>query len=620
MNKLKDKLKYVQTKFNTTCSILQNKDNPLYIQNILACFFIAFIATTSLFMLISEFSYTDVRYTAEVPFVIFLITALILGVVFWLLCFFVRSDTLIPILFVPILTLFCYLVSAKITWNIWLSSGLAIFIYLCCLWLFNRFDFPLAKIKISFDIVKGIVFAMFAVSTLYMSIALSMRYYSFGYYATDFGIFAQMFGYMKETGLPNTTVERNQLLSHFAVHFSPFFYVLLPGYFLFSTPAYLLTVQALFIAVGIFAVYGIAKALGFSPKATLLMCALYTFYPSLTIGQYYDFHENKFLTFCILFAFYFLVKRKYIGFYIFSVLLCTIKEDAAIYLVAIALYMIVREKLIKHGILTLVIAICYFIFAISMVQSFNFGSNEMQFGYRYSNFAINGENEIGSILTTVVVNFGYTLKEMFVKPQNEAFTQEKFVFILWMFVPVLLTPFRNSKISTLLLLSPMLLINLMPCWGYQYDIEYQYTYGTAAMVIICTMLALKDMSAKQRNMLLTASVILCFAITAPITVTKNNSYIGKYLEKQKVFSESVELIRNTIDKSCAVGTEGDVTPMLYDYKIVYYDAHSDQLAPKIEYNVTKVGDSDINEMISKGFVRVAGNSYIEIYKNINFNR
>ena len=274
----------------------------------------------------------------------------------------------------------------------------------------------------------------------------------------------------------------------------------------------------------------------------------------------------------------------------------------------------------NDGILTLVIAICYFIFAISMVQSFNFGSNEMQFGYRYSNFAINGENGIGSILTTVVVNFGYTLKEMFVKPQNEAFTQEKFVFILWMFVPVLLTPFRNSKISTLLLLSPMLLINLMPCWGYQYDIEYQYTYGTAAMVIICTMLALKDMSAKQRNMLLTASVILCFAITAPITVTKNNSYIGKYLEKQKVFSESVELIRNTIDKSCAVGTEGDVTPMLYDYKIVYYDAHSDQLAPKIEYNVTKVGDSDINEMISKGFVRVAGNSYIEIYKNINFNR
>lgn len=613
MNKLKDKL-------NFALNILQNKDNPLYIQNIVSCLFVAFLAVTSFFMMTSDRSFTDVRYTAEVSLGFFLIITVALGVIFLLLCFFVRSETIIPILFVPTLTLFCYLVSEKFTQNIWLSSGLAIFIYLCCLWLFNRFDMPLAKIKINFLVVKVIVCAMFVLSTLYMSISLSMRYYSFGYSATDFGIFAQMFDYMKDTGLPNTTVERNQLLSHFAVHFSPFFYVLLPAYFIFSTPAYLLTVQALFIAVGVFAVYGIAKALGFSEKATLLVCALYTFYPSLTVGQYYDFHESKFLTFCILFAFYFLVKRQFIGFYIFGILLCTIKEDAAIYLVAIALYMIVREKLIKHGIITLVIAICYFIFAISMVESFNFGSNQMQFGARYSNFAINGDNGIGSILTTVVVNFGYTLKEMFIKPQNEVFTQEKLLFVLWMFVPVLLTPFRNSKISTLLLLSPMLLINLMPCWGYQYDIEYQYTYGTAAMVIICTILALKEMNAKQRNMFLTVSVVLCFAITMPITVTKNSGYIKQYFGNREVYSESVELIRNTIDKSCAVGTEGDVTPMLYDYKIVYYDPHTDERASKIEYNVTRTSDEHISEMESRGFVRVAGNSFIEIYKNPNFKR
>ena len=37
----------------------------------------------------------------------------------------------------------------------------------------------------------------------------------------DFGIFSQMFHRMRTTGLPTTTLERDGLLSHFAVHVSP---------------------------------------------------------------------------------------------------------------------------------------------------------------------------------------------------------------------------------------------------------------------------------------------------------------------------------------------------------------------------------------------------------------
>ena len=38
----------------------------------------------------------------------------------------------------------------------------------------------------------------------------------------DFGIFSQMFHYMKNTLVPYTTCERDMLLSHFSVHFRPF--------------------------------------------------------------------------------------------------------------------------------------------------------------------------------------------------------------------------------------------------------------------------------------------------------------------------------------------------------------------------------------------------------------
>ncbi len=67
----------------------------------------------------------------------------------------------------------------------------------------------------------------------------------------DFGIFSQMFYHMKESGLPLVTCERDRLLSHFAVHFSPIYYLLLPIYMLIPDPRTLLVMQALIVASGV---------------------------------------------------------------------------------------------------------------------------------------------------------------------------------------------------------------------------------------------------------------------------------------------------------------------------------------------------------------------------------
>jgi hypothetical protein len=67
----------------------------------------------------------------------------------------------------------------------------------------------------------------------------------------DMGIFSQMFYYMREYGSVLTTCERDGLLSHFAVHFSPIYYSLLPFYCLFPTPATLLVCQAVLVGSGV---------------------------------------------------------------------------------------------------------------------------------------------------------------------------------------------------------------------------------------------------------------------------------------------------------------------------------------------------------------------------------
>ena len=457
-----------------------------------------------------------------------------------------------------------------------------------------------------------IVAVLFFVFTVYMSLMGVCRYYSFTYDTFDFGIFAQMFDYMKETGVPNTTVERNMLLSHFAVHFSPFFYLLLPGYYIFSTPAYLCVMQTLFVGAGVFVVLGIVKTLGFSPKMSLATCVMYLAYPSLTFGLYFDFHENKFLTFFVLLTVYFMLKRKFVPFYISAVVLCSIKEDAAIYLVAIALYMLASQRLLKHGSLTLLLAVGYFCFAMCIKPAFG-TLEDMQFVHRYSNYAIDNQSSLTNIIKTVFLNFGYTVSQMF--------TAEKFEFILWMFLPVLFMPLLSKKVSTLLLLTPMVLINLMTNWVYQYHVDYQYTFGSAALVIVCSILALKDMSAKNKKVLVTAAVMVSIAMTMPRMVARNNSYIKDYFAGKEKFSLSSQLIDETLDKDKVIGVEGIVMPMLYDYPNLYLDPHTDELAAKIEYFVAPTNDKeDIATMVQKGFKKICDNGHISIYENPNYQK
>ena len=198
----------------------------------------------------------------------------------------------------------------------------------------------------------------------------SFKYRTFSEATFDLGIFTQMFEMMAKTGLPLTTVERGRELTHFAVHFSPFFYLLLPGYMLFRSPLYLFVVQAFGVSLGAIPVYRIGKALKFSPISSLLCSLVYLMYPTMLNGCFRDFHENKFLAVCILYLIYFILIENRVGTIAFTLLTLSIKEDAAIYIFAIALFIIFSRKRKYRGIIMLFGAAGYYLFATKMITFF----------------------------------------------------------------------------------------------------------------------------------------------------------------------------------------------------------------------------------------------------------
>lgn len=122
-----------------------------------------------------------------------------------------------------------------------------------------------------------------------------LRYATFSAPNFDFGLFCQMFHYMKTDGIPLVTCERNVLLSHFVVHLSPIFYLILPFYAIFPSPMTLQIAQAVIVASGVIPVYLLCRHFKLGGKATMLVCLIYSLYPALAGSCFYDLHENCFL-------------------------------------------------------------------------------------------------------------------------------------------------------------------------------------------------------------------------------------------------------------------------------------------------------------------------------------
>ncbi len=167
--------------------------------------------------------------------------------------------------------------------------------------------------------------------------------------AYDFGLFSQMYYYMGKCLEPLTTCERDGLLSHFAVHVSPIFYLLLPFYKLVPRPETLLFLQALLVIGGLVPLFLLGRAMKLSPFATLVFGLLYCAYPAFMGGCFYDFHENKFLTVLILWTMYCLESGRYKTMCLFAFLILLVKEDAPVYAACIGLYVFLSGKRRRLG-------------------------------------------------------------------------------------------------------------------------------------------------------------------------------------------------------------------------------------------------------------------------------
>ena len=453
---------------------------------------------------------------------------------------------------------FVFLLICSTFWILGSKNILFVVLLFCLFLLLYKFSpnvLDIGKIKIkNFSIIILATFSLFTVFSI--ATVLIFRYKSFFSPNFDYGIFVQNFHYLRKSFVPLSTLERNGLLSHFSVHISPIFYLILPFSYLFSSPLFLQIVSIIAVVSGIIPVYKICKFKNFKNSVIISICFIYSIYTPIITGTYFDFHENILLLPLLLWMIYFYEKDNKKLYLLFLILSLLVKEDVFIYTCIFAVYSLFDKKQ-GYGIYTLAISIIYFMSSSLLLSGFGEGVMSK----RFDNLIIEDQGLIG-IIRTVLINPGYFLSQLVQSDQ----LFEKLKYFLVIYLPLGFIPLISKKFKNYILILPIV-INLMTTYSYNYDINYHYSFGICALAIYAFILNIEELKFEYLSICIVGSILVFSSFVYP-NIKQN---FDNYYSNKEMFDGADKFLSDNIPENASVSASAFIIPHIANRDIIYED-------------------------------------------------
>ena len=446
-----------------------------------------------------------------------------------------------------------------------------------------------------------VIFSLAALYIVYLSVVFVYKVKTFDGSTFDIGLFSQMFHRMSTDLTAITTLERDRVLSHFAVHISPIFYLMLPFYKLFPHVETLEVLQIWVVFSAVIPLRLLLSKLNLSKLANILTVLWFVLLPVLTTAGGYHLHENCFLVPLIFWVFYFIVSEKKWGILISTILLLLVKEDAFIYVISLGMYFLTQNRFnltnkTKQWLVLTEFLLPLLYFALALLILSKFGEGGMV--SRFDAFLLKDENGILAVFKNLVLHPSFAISHLFMA--------KKLGYLFLMLAPLCFLPLLQRNWSTYFLALPLVVINLLPDWPYQYDIGFQYSYGSGALLFIMALLALEDLKLhKYINEKMVISFIfvgIIFSGTILHRLTQSwSSNIGYYQQNKEKF-EAIKYGLEILPENASIVTEGGYTPALRKHRALYDIFYHNQRKadPSIDYVVIpreQKGKNDVYDPI-----------------------
>ena len=222
-------------------------------------------------------------------------------------------------------------------------------------------------------------------------------------------------------------------------------------------------------------------------------------------------------------------------------LMTVIKEDAAVYVAVVALWLITKtvlrfKKLDVQNLITGIVLLAISLGWFFLVTGYLAKSGDGVMTYRYNNFMYDGSSSLITVIKSVILN---PMKAVY-----ECVDAEKLYFIAMTLLPLLGLPLLTRRYERYILLIPYILVNLMSDYQYQHDIFFQYTFGSNAFLVYLTVVNLADLKINWHRIfaLVAATIVsaVCFGI---VVVPKAMNYPVQAIQ----YHDYYQNIRDTLD-------------------------------------------------------------------------
>lgn len=413
---------------------------------------------------------------------------------------------------------------------------------------------------------KQILWGMILLYIFVFGVITALRHYNFQTQTWDLAAFVQSFwNAANGRGLINSL---EQVPNHLGLHFSPFLFLLVPGYVIFQSPYFLLFIQTVAIALGAWPLYLLAKQ-KLSSSLSLVIVGVYLLYAGLQWANMYDFHEITFFIPLMIAALYFIEVRRFGWAALFLALSAGVKEDAILAVLFVGIYLLFKKSNDKiqisnklqiskskyFGIAIILISLFYFILAVQVIMP-SLGGGVLRFD-RYAHL---GETPVEAV------------KNIATQPSllvNTLFDGRKFTYLFWLFLPVLFMPFFSWR--SLFLLLPGLPENLLTNYHFQFSGLYHYDSILIPGIFVGAVYGLRNFldrfpaANKYLFLALISTAGAAFLLRSPLGIF---SFPIQYFQKNEQWEDYRQLVK-LVPPELSVAANTNLVPHLAHRQFIY---------------------------------------------------
>lgn len=343
-----------------------------------------------------------------------------------------------------------------------------------------------------------LAYAMMAIYAAYFT-ALTVRiHHGLGTSAYDFGLYDQGIWLLSRGESPFVTLMGRNL---FGDHSSFILLPLVPLYWWFSSTATLFVVQAVVIAAGGVPVFLYSRRRLASDAMGAAMVAVYLLHPAVSWTNLENYHPDSFLALLVGLTLYGALERKWHLFACAAVLALLVKEDVALVMVPIGLWVALRRDFKRGIVLAIGSVVAMVVLIVVVMKHFTGVTFRNSWRIPFGGF--------WGLVSTTLRRPWKLLAHL---------ASDDRPFYLWqMLAPVgfvfLIAP--GIMLTGIL----VLLVNILSTFWYQYHIQYHYSLVVVPAIVIGTAYAIGRVPKDTRKWLMAvvlASSLLTAYLWAPL--------------------------------------------------------------------------------------------------------